>query len=114
MEAKNPPRIPLPEAGTKHARVAMLHVVAPAQYATMYTRGWASNSLNGRVRLKAGNERLRQELALLREEIRIKDARLMLITPQRRPTIPPSRGCPSSSGERPADGHSNKPRTHFW
>ncbi len=53
----------------------MLHVVALAQYATAYTRSWASNSLNIRLRLKAENHRLQQETALMREEIRIKDAR---------------------------------------
>ncbi len=67
----------------------MLHVVALARSATASIRGWASNSLNARVRLKAENDRLQQEIALLREEIRIKDARMMLITPQRRPHYPP-------------------------
>ena len=68
----------------------MLHVVALARYATAYTRGWATNSLDGRVRLKVENDRLQQEIALLREEIRIKDTRMMLITPQRRPHYPPT------------------------
>jgi len=85
MGTKNPHRIALPKSWNQHIRVAILHVVALARYATAYTRGWASNSLNGRVRLKAENDRLLQEIALLRKEIRIKDARMMLITPQRRP-----------------------------
>ena len=89
VKAKNPPRIPLPKSWTWHVRAAMLHVVALAQYATAYTRGWASSSLTERVRLRAENDRLRQELALLREEIRIKDARMRLIAPQRRPHYPP-------------------------
>jgi len=37
------------------------------------------------VRLKAENQRLLQEVALLREEIRIKDARMPRIDPHRRP-----------------------------
>jgi transposase InsO family protein len=41
------------------------------------------------VRLKAELERANQEIALLREEIRIKDARLARINPQRRPHYPP-------------------------
>ena len=61
----------------------MLHVVALAQYATAYTQSWAANGLNVRVRLKAENDRLQQEFELLREEIRIKDARMALIAPQR-------------------------------
>ena len=40
--------------------------------------------------LKAENERLRQELALLQEEIRIKDARTLRIPAQRRPHYPPA------------------------
>ncbi|MDH3380748.1 MAG: helix-turn-helix domain-containing protein [Gammaproteobacteria bacterium] len=89
MGTKNPPRIPLPKSWTQHVRIAMLHVVALARYATAYTQSWAANSLNVRVRLKAENDRLQQEIALLRDEIRIKDARMMLITPQRRPHYPP-------------------------
>ncbi len=88
MGVKKPPRIPLPKSWTKHVRVGMLHVVALAQYATAYTRGWAENSLNVRVRLKAENDRLHQELELLREEIRIRDARMALVVPRRRPHYP--------------------------
>ncbi len=90
----------------------MLHVVALARYATAYTRGWASNCLNGRVRLNAENERLSQEIALLREEIRIKDARMVLIT--RHPVTRPSRECPSWSYGLSADGHFSKPPMRFW
>ncbi|MDH3672994.1 MAG: DDE-type integrase/transposase/recombinase, partial [Gammaproteobacteria bacterium] len=88
MGAKKPPRIPLPKSWTRHARVAMLHVVSLARYATAYTRGWAANSVNVRVRLKVENDRLQQEIALLREEIRVKDARMILIGLQRRPHYP--------------------------
>lgn len=91
MGTKNPPRIPLPKSWTKRVRIAMAHVVALARYATAYTRGWAANSLNVRVRLNAENDRLHEALGLLREEIRIKDARMALITPQRRPHYPTRR-----------------------
>ncbi len=85
MATKKPPTIPLPRSWTKHVRSAMLHVVSLAQYATVYTRSWAVDSRNGRVRLKVENDRLRQEVTLLREEILIKDARTALIAAQRRP-----------------------------
>ena len=88
MGNKNPPRIPLPKSWTQHVRIAMLHVVARAGHATAYTQSWAANSLSVRVRLKAENERLQQKMALMREEIRIKDVRMVLITPQRRPHYP--------------------------
>ena len=88
MSVKKAPRIPLPKAWAKHVRSAMLHVISLAQYATVYTRSWAVDSMNGRVRLKAENDRQGQEIALLREEIRIKDARMAQINPHRRPHYP--------------------------
>ena len=63
----------------------MLYVISLSQYATVYTRSRAADSMNGRVRLKTENERLRQEIALLQEEIRIKDARMGRINPYRLP-----------------------------
>ena len=69
-------RIPLPLSWNKHVRSAMLHVISLAQYAAVYTRSWAVDSMNGRVRLKAEYDRLIEETAQLREEIRIKDARM--------------------------------------
>ena len=56
-----------------------------AQYATGYTRSWAADSSNARVRLTAEKDRLEQELALLREEIRLKDARMTRLSAHRRP-----------------------------
>jgi putative transposase len=90
MSAKKVPKIPLPKSWTKHVRSAMLHVISLAQFATVYTRSWAVDSVNVRVRLKAENCRLRQEFALLQEEIRIKDGRMAQISPQRRPHYPPT------------------------
>jgi putative transposase len=49
----------------------------------------AAGHVRRHVRLAAQNERLRQECGLLREEIRIKDARMDRITPQRRPRYGP-------------------------
>ena len=68
----------------------MLHVISLAQYATAYTRGWAADSANARVRLKARAERLEQEVACLREEMRIKDARMASMTPHKRPHYAPT------------------------
>ena len=84
------PNIPLPKGWTKQVRSAVLHVISLAQYAAAYTRGWAADSTNARVRLKAEWDRANQELLLLREEIRIKDARLARIDPHRRPHYPPT------------------------
>ena len=86
----NPPGIPLPADWSQHARSAMLHVISLAQFAVAYTRGWAVNSQVARVRLKAENDRLRQQGAWLTEEIRIKDARMRLVSAQRRPHYAPT------------------------
>jgi hypothetical protein len=48
----NLPRISLPKAWPTHVASAVLHVIL-AQFATAYTRGWAANSINARIRLKA-------------------------------------------------------------
>ena len=67
----------------------MLHVISLAQFAAAHTRGWAANSINARIRLKAETDRLQQQVQLLREEIRIKDARLEQVPASRRPHYPP-------------------------
>ncbi len=85
----NPPRIPLPAGWPRHARSAMLHVISLAQFALAYTRGWAVNCQVARVRLKAENDRLKQQTAWLTEEIRIKDTRMRLVSAQRRPHYAP-------------------------
>ena len=79
------PEVPLPKGWRRHVRSAVLHVISLAQYATVYTRSWAVDSLNGRVRLKVENDRLLEELALQREGSRIKDARMARISALRRP-----------------------------
>ena len=41
-----------------------------------YARGWAADSVNTRVRLRTELDQASQDNALLREEMRIKDARM--------------------------------------
>ncbi len=74
MTAPNPPRIPLPKSWTRHVRSAMLHVAALAEYASVFARSRAAGSANAPVRLNVENDHLRQELCLIEEELRIKDA----------------------------------------
>ena len=61
-------KLQLPKAWPAKVRSAMLHVVSLAKHAAVYTRSWAANSPNGRVRLKAENDWLKEEVALLRNE----------------------------------------------
>ena len=83
------PTIPLPSGWNDTVRSAVLHVISLAQFAAARTRGWAANSVNARVRLKTENDRLQQQVQLLREEIRIKDARLAQVPASRRSHYPP-------------------------
>jgi hypothetical protein len=87
---KNPAKIQFPKAWLTCVRSAMLHVVSLARYAAVHTRSWAADNPNARVRLKAGKDYTEQDAALHREEIRIKDARMATLAPQRRPYYPPA------------------------
>ncbi len=73
MPAKSSlPEIPLPRAWPSRVKSAILHVISLAQFTLTYTRGWAANSPNARIRLKAELDRAFQEITLLREEVRTK------------------------------------------
>ena len=64
-------RIPLPKGWPKVVRSAVLQAISLAHFSLTFTRSWAANCLNARIRLKQEADRLQQEVALLREEIRI-------------------------------------------
>ncbi len=83
------PRLPLPKHWPSRVRSGVLHAISLAHFSLTYTRSWAANSWNARIRLKQENDRLHQELALIREEMRIKDSRMLQILAQRRPHYPP-------------------------
>src|SRR6516164_60586 len=82
-------QLPLPRSWPSKVRAAMLHVMSLTKLAAAHARSWAANCPNARLRLPAENERLQQEVALLRAEIRIKDARMKALTPHHRPFYPP-------------------------
>ena len=50
MLSRKSPRISLPKGWTNHLRAAVPHV-SLAQYAAVYSRSWAVNSMNGRSRV---------------------------------------------------------------
>ena len=108
-KSQDTPSIPLPKAWTEHVRSAVLHVLSLAQYAAVYTRARAADSVNTRVRLKAEDDQLTQEVTLLREGIRIKDARMARIAPDRRP--PSAVGVVDRCAQRrPLPGPENRRR----
>jgi hypothetical protein len=59
---EHPPRIHLPRGWPRRVRSAMLHVIALGQYTVAYTRSWVVNGWIARVRLKAKNGGLRQQV----------------------------------------------------
>src|SRR5438093_187274 len=81
--------IPLPKRWPRRVRSAVIHTISLAHASLTHARSVAANSLNARIRLKEEIERLRNEILLLREESRIKNARMEQIPPHRRPHYPP-------------------------
>jgi len=67
--------LPLPRAWPRRVRSAVIQVIPLARTSLALTQGWASESMNPGLRQQA-KDRLRQEIQLLREEIRIKAARM--------------------------------------
>jgi len=82
--------LPLPKGWPRRLRSAVIQAISLAQFSLTAARGLAANSWNARIRLKQENDRLRQEIALFTEEMRIKDARMERIPAQRRPHYPPA------------------------
>jgi hypothetical protein len=77
--------LPLPTGWTKTVRVAMLHVIALAQFSLACVEARLARRKSCRRRLRSEHNRLRPEVELLREEQRIKDARMSRLAPQKRP-----------------------------
>ena len=77
--------LPLPRGWTKTARSSILHAMSVA-FAAL-TRTWASASTSRRrtTRLEAERDRANTEIALLNEELGIKDDRIYRVPPRRRP-----------------------------
>ena len=80
-----PSDIPLPKSWPTMVKSAVLQVISLAHYIMIYTRSWCANSRIARLRLKAKLELSDQEVALLTEELRIKDARTSRIPAHQRP-----------------------------
>ncbi|MDP6381368.1 MAG: DDE-type integrase/transposase/recombinase, partial [Phycisphaerae bacterium] len=81
--------IPLPNDWPQHIKLPVIHSVALAHRAITYTRSFAIDSSIERVRLAGELDIVQNENALLQEEIRIKDARMAKLLPQRRPQYAP-------------------------
>ena len=84
------PPIPLPPDWPKLTKSGIVHAIALAHFVLTYVRGWCANSRIARVRLAAERDILRNEVALLQEERRIKDERMGRIPAPARPRYVPA------------------------
>ena len=90
MPTQKAPRIPLPKGWPPYVKSGVLHIISLAHFSITHARGWAAKSVSARARIAAEKDRLHQEIAMLREELRIKDARMSVIAPHRRPRYAPT------------------------
>jgi len=82
--------IPLPKAWPKNVKVAMINIISLAHAAITFSRSWCADSPLKRVQLAGELNQAKQEIALVREEKRIKDGRTARIPPHHRPFYPPT------------------------
>ena len=77
-------KLALPRGWNRHVKSSILQVLSLAHYCFSTVRGGVAQSTVRRVRMQTEIDHLRQEIALLREELRIKDERMMRILSARR------------------------------
>ncbi len=106
--------VPLPKRWNKTVRSAVLQVLSLAHYAGVQACGKAAVSLSPMLRLKTENERLRREVELLREELRVKDALMSLLPPQRRPHYRPVNRMAILELRAAQAGRWRRRRVRFW
>ena len=81
--------IPLPKHWPQLVKTAIPHIISLAHLSITYSRSWCANSSMARVRLASEADQARQNVALLTEEMSIKDSRLASISPHMRPLYTP-------------------------
>src|SRR5262245_4237673 len=77
----------LPATWSIRARRSVLHALSVA--ATALTRAWSRSASNSRGRTEAAESRLRTEIALLSEELALKDERWARAPAHKRPHYGP-------------------------
>ncbi|MBW8034776.1 MAG: transposase family protein [Planctomycetes bacterium] len=81
--------IPFPKDWPQYVKLAAIHSVALAHRVITYSRSFAINSSIERIRLAGELDSVQNEIALLQEELRIKDARMAKLPPRKRPQYAP-------------------------
>ncbi|MFQ5701741.1 MAG: helix-turn-helix domain-containing protein, partial [Acidobacteriota bacterium] len=84
------PVLSLPRQWNERVRSAVVHAISLAQLVLTAARAQASRHHRIRTRRLCEIDRLRQELNLLREELRLKDARMERLPGHRRPYYQPT------------------------
>ncbi len=102
--------IPLPSGWTKRIKSALIQSVSLAATALTLAHGRAPSNRSPRKRMAAELDRANTEIALLKEELDIKDARWSRLPSRRRPYTRPSSACGSSSSRPLAAGRASKLR----
>ena len=90
LEQKPLPKIPLPQRWSELVLMALLHVTTLARLAIMNARNWPDGLECDGLRLRADNDRLKCEVALIERELTIKDARFSRLPAKKRPEYLPS------------------------
>jgi len=90
LELKPLPKIPLPQGWCDLTLIALLQVITLARLAILNARNWPDGSECDGLRLRADNDRLKTEVALLERELAIKDARFNRLAPKKRPEYLPT------------------------
>ncbi|HEX2870960.1 MAG TPA: DDE-type integrase/transposase/recombinase, partial [Polyangiaceae bacterium] len=81
--------VPLPDEWPEQTRSGLLQALGLLRVAVYTVRGWAENSPLAKARLQGEVERLETEVALLQQELRLKNARMARIEAARRPHYTP-------------------------
>ncbi len=83
------PALPLPRRWSEVKRTGVLHAISVAAMAMTSAWSKASSGRSSRQRALAEVDRLRTEVALLTEELELKDARWARVPARRRPYYAP-------------------------
>ena len=82
--------LPLPKGWSDHLKSSLLHAISLAAMALTVARSRAPGARGQTHRLQAGLERANSEIALLKEELEIKDDRWSRLPSRRRPRYSPT------------------------
>ncbi len=84
------PKLPIPSGWNQRIQSAILQAISLSRHCFVTIVARMANSPKDADRILAENERLRHEVESLREELRLKDARMARVPSPRRPHYSPT------------------------